>query len=117
MTREAIRRALTSGFYQKFVAVIIVVSFLSDVLEAEVLPPSRLDDNRDIDPSGVWSSLFVASDYTFTTFFIIELLLNLYAHPPSWILEAWNAVDCTIVVVTAASVFLAVGAPQIKMIR
>jgi hypothetical protein len=100
ISREAIRRALANGFYQKIVAAMIVVSFLSDVLEAEVLPPSMLEE---------------VDDHILFTWG--ELFFNLYAHPLTWILEPWNAVDSTIVIVTAASVFLAVGAPQIKMIR
>lgn len=116
ISREAIRRALANGFYQKIVAAMIVVSFLSDVLEAEVLPPSMLEEVDD-HILFTWGELFFASDYIFTLFFLLEMFFNLYAHPLTWILEPWNAVDSTIVIVTAASVFLAVGAPQIKMIR
>ena len=39
-SRQAIRRRLSSIAYQKFAAVLILLSFLCDVLEAELLPSS-----------------------------------------------------------------------------
>ena len=107
LSRAAIRRHLGSTGYQKFAALIILISFLCDIMEAQVLPaPGSLGDN-----------VLGILDYLFTAYFVIELILNVASHHPTWILEVGNLMDAFVIFVTAASVYLAAGIPQLKILR
>ena len=105
--RENVKDALSTHAYKTFGSIIIVLSFLSDILEAEALPETGTQLHE----------TFASLDLLFTSFFMLELFVNTFAHGFELFKETWQCIDAGIVLFSALAVFLAVGSTKIKMIR
>ena len=94
------------------VAMIIVLNFFCTIAEKEVDP-----FERDLQQ---FPQLWVGLDWMFTSLFVFELLVNMYA---SWLMKfwrsGWNVFDFIIVVISVLNWFgaLSGGLGMLKMLR
>ena len=80
--RAKVAKLYSSDGFQKFVAVLLLVNFCLNVIDAE-FADDRLAEMKSKEGSGKYAriaSYFDITDMVFTVFYIIELLLNLFAN-------------------------------------
>ena len=96
----------TSARVQVGVAMLIVLNFITNVVEKEIDPAG--DKHEEF-----WRSL----EHTFNAIFLLELLVNMYAHPATefWA-SSWNIFDFVVVCVGCISFFTKLDGP-LKLLR
>lgn len=80
--RAKVAKLYSSDGFQKFVAVLLLANFCLNVIDAE-FADDRLAEMKSKEGSGKYAriaSYFDITDMVFTVFYIIELLLNLFAN-------------------------------------
>ena len=71
-----------SDGFQKFVATLLLINFCLNVVDAE-FSDDREEELKSNEENGKYARIakyFDVTDLVFTAFYIIELLLNLFAH-------------------------------------
>jgi hypothetical protein len=98
-----------SSRIQIFVAVLIMLNFLCNVVEKEIDPQGVLGGQ----PDGVWR----AFEHIFNAIFLVELLVNMYARW-LWVFwtDGWNIFDFVVVAVGCIGFFTVLKGP-LKLLR
>ena len=111
--RALAREMYESTPFQLFIAFLIVSSFACDIGDAQFLPSD----------GSTLSKFFQRVDISITVLFLLELLLNLFAHSNDWFKPFYSSVanwfDVFIVMVSLISLGLTFGSalPDAKLLR
>ena len=110
VVKRFVRETYKSGPSAGFWALLIFLSFVSNVLEAQLDPA---EENAD------FTAAFYQADMVFTILFTIELVVNMFSH---WFWEfwqdSWNIFDFLVVGVSLISLALSTnGANAVRSVR
>lgn len=104
--KAPVRRVYTGMRTQAFVAFLIMLNFFSNVMEKET------------DPQGEkYPGLWRICENVFNSIFLVELLVNMYAHwwCEFWV-SAWNVFDFVVVIVGCINFFIRLQGP-LRLLR
>jgi len=106
--RKVVRKVYNHTICKTIVAIMIVLSFINSVVEAQLnpLPGDPAYENM------------ARIDLGFTILFTIELAANWFGHGRQFLRDGWNWFDLVVVVVSIASVLVASGGiSSVKALR